>query len=111
MARQTYYKWQIAEGERYDILRQRMREIRRGWVDKVLDTAEQRLFESVEAGDGMNVRYALTKLGRERGYGDRMAVEPVRGLPGLAYPDQELDLEAFEQLTGTPSSKPLASGN
>jgi hypothetical protein len=99
MSRQTYYKWHMAEGDQYDILRQRIREIRRGWVDKLLDTAEARLAESVEMGEGQNVRFVLTKLGRERGYGDRLAIEPVRGIPGLSYPDQELDLEAFEQLT------------
>lgn len=106
MARQTYYKWQLAEGEQYDIVRQRIREIRRGWVDKVLDLAEQRLAEAVELGEGQSVRFTLTKLGRERGYGDRIAVEPVRGIPGLTYPDQEPDLDAFEQLAANSSSKP-----
>lgn len=103
MSRNTYYKWHMAEGEKWDILRQQIREIRRGWVDGVLDMAEQRLAESVEVGDGQSVRFVLTKLGRSRGYGDHLAVEPVRGIPGLSYPE-EADLEAFEQLTAKSSS-------
>jgi len=103
MARNTYYKWQMAEGEQYDIIRQRIREIRRGWVDGVLDMAEQRLAEAVEEGEGQSVRFVLTKLGRSRGYGDHLAVEPVRGIPGLSYPE-EADLDAFEQLAAKSSS-------
>ena len=41
----------------------------------MLDTAEDRLFQAVDTGEPWAVQFLLTRLGRGRGYGDKLEID------------------------------------
>lgn len=45
--------------------------------ERVLDFAENKIFESIKAGNTNNAKWYLTKKGKARGYGDEIQLENI----------------------------------
>ena len=43
--------------------------------ERQLDVAEDRLFSALDAGEPWAIQFVLTRLGRRRGYGDRLEID------------------------------------
>lgn len=55
---------------------------------QILDTAESALFKAVRAGDPWSIRFVLSRLGRDRGYGAKLEIEgQIHGKVVVYLPD------------------------
>lgn len=67
---------------------------------RIVDEAESQLFKAVRKGQPWAVRLSLTRLGRDRGYGNRIEVDAT-GAAGilLAMPDDGRESNADQSRT------------
>jgi hypothetical protein len=75
---------------------------------KVVDTAEEKLFEGVEAGEQWAVVFALKNLGKDRGYYEKSEVEHS-GRNRLVIEEQEYTGDGGDGQPGGPAA-PGAAG-
>lgn len=59
----------------------RVKAVMRSERGKVVDTAEMKLFDAIEAGESWAVQMALKTLGKDRGYVERQEVGGTDGKP------------------------------
>lgn len=100
-SRQTFYNWMESD----DDFKVAVRAIELEVKDVLLDQAEHVVRYWLLKADKDMAKWLLSRLGRGRGYGNKIDVGMIGdGFKGMTYPDEPKDLEAWEQAQHTDST-------